>query len=163
MVKFDATVSPVQSEDKKDSGLIEYLVSVDRVTKVVKGGRVLAFSALVVVGDGAGSIGFANGKAKEVPVAVQKAVERAKRSLRKVVLVGEGGSITVPHRMLGKHGASKILVMPAKPGAGLVAGGAARIVFSAAGVQDVVAKSFGSTNPKNMVRAVFSALSSMRK
>jgi small subunit ribosomal protein S5 len=161
MVKFGGS-NPASVEAKKDTSVTEYLVSVDRVTKVVKGGRILAFSALVVVGDGEGGVGFAHGKAKEVPVAVQKAVEKAKRSLRKVNLHREAGSVTVPHDLLGKHGASKILVKPAKIGSGLVAGGAARIVFTAAGINDVVAKSYGSTNPKNMVRAVFNALISMR-
>jgi small subunit ribosomal protein S5 len=144
------------TEERKD--FQEFLVSVDRVTKVVKGGRILAFSALVVVGDGNGNIGMAKGKAKEVPVAVQKAVERAKRSMQQVCIVDD----TIPHEVLSKHGASKILLMPAKSGAGLIAGGAARIVLNAVGIKNIVSKSYGSRNPKNLVRAVFNALTSFK-
>jgi small subunit ribosomal protein S5 len=153
MVRAQASNS---TEERKE--FQEFLVSVDRVTKVVKGGRILAFSALVVVGDGKGNIGMAKGKAKEVPVAVQKAVERAKRSMRHVRIVDD----TIPHEVLSKHGASKILLIPARSGAGLIAGGAARIVLNAVGIKNIVSKSYGSRNPKNLVRAVFNALTSFK-
>jgi small subunit ribosomal protein S5 len=153
MVRAQASNS---TEERKE--FQEFLVSVDRVTKVVKGGRILAFSALVVVGDGKGNIGMAKGKAKEVPVAVQKAVERAKRSMQHVRIVDD----TIPHEVLSKHGASKILLIPARSGAGLIAGGAARIVLNAVGIKNIISKSYGSRNPKNLVRAVFNALTSFK-
>jgi small subunit ribosomal protein S5 len=153
MVRAQASNS---TEERKE--FQEFLVSVDRVTKVVKGGRILAFSALVVVGDGKGHIGMAKGKAKEVPVAVQKAVERAKRSMQHVRIVDD----TIPHEVLSKHGASKILLIPARSGAGLIAGGAARIVLNAVGIKNIISKSYGSRNPKNLVRAVFNALTSFK-
>ena len=137
--------------------LREYLVSVDRVTKVVKGGRILNFSATVVVGDGDGLVGFAKGRAKEVSVAVQKAVEKAKKSMIKVNIV----SGTLPKKATVKYGSSTLYVIPCTSGVGLVSGGAARVVFSAAGVKNIFSKIRGSRNPKNVVRATFKALSSM--
>jgi len=132
------------------------LISVNRVTKVVKGGRILAFVAFVVVGDGDGRVGIGKGKAKEVPVAVQKAVEEAKRKLVKVSLKGD----TVYHSSLGQHGASQVMVAPGKNG--VIAGGALRAVFDVMGVRNIVAKSHGSTNPYNMVRAALNALYKMQ-
>ena len=130
------------------------MIAVNRVTKVVKGGRTLSFAALTVVGDGDGRIGMGKGKAKEVPVAVQKAMEAARRNMFKVSL--KNG--TIHHNVRGVHGAAKVIVAPAKPGDGIIAGGPMRAVFEAMGVTDIVAKSFGSTNPYKMVRATLDAL-----
>src|SRR5574341_2059976 len=142
-----------QSEERSD-GLREKMVSVNRVTKVVKGGRVLGFAALTVVGDGDGRVGMGKGKAREVPVAVQKAMEEARRNMAKVSL--KNG--TVHHNVVGQHGAAKVLLAPAPAGTGIIAGGPMRAVFEVMGVTDIVAKSLGSTNPYNMVRATFDAL-----
>ena len=142
-----------QSEERSD-GLREKMVSVNRVTKVVKGGRVLGFAALTVVGDGDGGIGMGKGKAREVPVAVQKAMEEARRKLFKVKL--KNG--TLHHAVIGRHGAAVVLMQPAFEGTGIIAGGPMRAVFETLGIQDVVAKSLGSSNPYNVVRATFNAL-----
>jgi len=146
----------VQSEDRGD-GLREKMVSVNRVTKVVKGGRILGFAALTVVGDGDGGIGMGKGKAREVPVAVQKAMEEARRRMVRVSL--KNG--TLQHAVIGQHGASKVLIQPASEGTGIIAGGAMRAVFEVMGVQNVLAKCFGSTNPYNVVRATLNALQAM--
>jgi small subunit ribosomal protein S5 len=130
------------------------MVAVNRVTKVVKGGRVLGFAALTVVGDGDGGIGMGKGKAREVPVAVQKAMEEARRKLFKVKL--KNG--TLHHAVTGRWGAARVLMQPAHEGTGIIAGGPMRAVFETLGIQDVVAKSLGSSNPYNMVRATFDAL-----
>jgi small subunit ribosomal protein S5 len=130
------------------------MIQVNRVTKVVKGGRIMAFAALTVVGDGDGRVGMGKGKAREVPVAVQKAMEQARRNLVKVPL--RNG--TLHHNIRGEHGAAKVLLAPAPAGTGIIAGGPMRAVFEVLGVKDVVAKSLGSTNPYNMVRATFDAL-----
>lgn len=143
--------------DKPEDGLREKMISINRVTKVVKGGRIMGFSALTVVGDGDGRIGMGKGKAKEVPIAVQKAMEEARRSMIKVTL--KDG--TLQHTLIGKHGASKVMLNPAKQGTGVIAGGAMRAMFEVLGVTNVVAKSFGSSNPYNMVRATMNALASM--
>ncbi len=152
MAKF----TPRAQTEGSDDGLKEKMIAVNRVTKVVKGGRTLSFAALTVVGDGDGRIGMGKGKAKEVPVAVQKAMEAARRNMVKVAL--KNGSIH--HKVRGGHGAAKVLMAPAPAGTGIIAGGPMRAVFEVMGVTDVVAKSLGSTNPYNMVRATLDALKS---
>ena len=147
----------VQSQER-DDGLKEKMIAVNRVTKVVKGGRILGFAALAVVGDGDGRIGMGKGKAREVPVAVQKAMERARRAMRRIPL--KAG--TLHHLVEGKHGASKVMLAPAVEGAGVIAGGPMRAVFDVMGVRNVVAKSHGSTNPYNLVRATINALERLR-
>ena len=144
----------MQTSDERSDGLREKMVSVNRVTKVVKGGRVLGFAALTVVGDGDGGVGMGKGKAREVPVAVQKSLEEARRKMFRVSL--KNG--TLQHAVIGRHGASKVLMQPASEGTGIIAGGPMRAVFETLGIQDVVAKSLGSSNPYNMVRATFDAL-----
>ena len=139
----------VQQADERDDGLREKMVSINRVTKVVKGGRIMGFAALTVVGDGDGGIGMGKGKSREVPVAVQKAMEEARRKMAKVAL--KNG--TLHHAVVGEHGASKVLMMPAAEGTGIIAGGAMRAVFEVMGVTNIVAKAHGSTNPYNIVRA----------
>ena len=136
--------------DERDDGLREKMIAVNRVTKVVKGGRILGFAALTVVGDGDGGIGMGKGKSKEVPVAVQKAMDEARRKMFKVSL--RGG--TLQHTVVGEHGASRVLISPAKEGTGVIAGGPMRAVFDVMGITNVVAKSIGSTNPYNMVREI---------
>jgi small subunit ribosomal protein S5 len=141
--------------DEKASDLIEKLVHINRVAKVVKGGRRFGFAALVVVGDGAGRVGFGHGKAREVPEAIRKATEEAKKSMIKIPL--KDGR-TLHHDVRGHHGAGKVVVRPAPAGTGIIAGGPMRAVFEALGVGDVVSKSLGTSNPYNMVRAAFDAL-----
>ena len=143
-------------EDRGD-GLREKMVSVNRVTKVVKGGRILGFAALTVVGDGDGSVGMGKGKAKEVPSAVQKAMDEARRKLFKVSL--KNG--TVPHAVIGKHGATVVYMQPAADGTGIIAGGPMRAVFEVMGVSNITAKCHGSTNPYNLVRATLNGLSKL--
>lgn len=143
-----------QTSEDRDEGLREKMVSINRVTKVVKGGRILGFAALTVVGDGDGGIGMGKGKAREVPVAVQKAMEEARRKLFRVSL--KDGS--VHHAVRGVWGASTVLIQPASAGTGIIAGGPVRAVFEVMGVTDVVAKCFGSTNPYNVVRATLNGL-----
>lgn len=150
MAKFQPRV---QTEGN-DDGLKEKMIAINRVTKVVKGGRTLSFAALTVVGDGAGRIGMGKGKAKEVPVAVQKAMESARRNMFKVDL--RNGSIH--HNVVGEHGASHVMMVPASAGTGVIAGGPMRAVFEVMGVTDIVTKSHGSTNPYNLVRATLDAL-----
>jgi small subunit ribosomal protein S5 len=137
--------------------LIEKLVSVNRVAKVVKGGRQFGFTALTVVGDGDGRVGFGYGKAREVPVAIQKAMQSARKSMRRVNLKGD----TIQYAANGYHGATKVYMQPASEGTGVIAGGAMRAVFECAGVRNVLAKSYGSRNPINLVRATFQALTEM--
>jgi small subunit ribosomal protein S5 len=150
-----AKIQPrMQTGDDRGDGLREKMVAINRVTKVVKGGRVLGFAALTVVGDGDGRIGMGKGKAREVPVAVQKAMEEARRKMFKVKL--KNGSLH--HAVTGRHGAAHVLMQPASEGTGIIAGGPMRAVFETLGVQDVVAKSLGSSNPYNVVRATFDAL-----
>ena len=132
----------------------EKMIAVNRVTKVVKGGRILGFAALTVVGDGDGRIGMGKGKSKEVPVAVQKAMEEARRNMTKVSL--KNG--TIHHTVMGHHGAARVMMTPAPKGTGIIAGGPMRAVFEVMGITDIVAKSHGSSNPYNMVRATFDAL-----
>jgi small subunit ribosomal protein S5 len=147
-------------ERVKPSGLelIDRLVHVNRVTKVTKGGRTFGFSAIVVVGNEAGVAGFGNGKSKEVSEAIAKAVEDAKKNLVKVPLSGH----TVPHEEVGKYGGSRVFLRPASHGTGVIAGGAMRAVLESVGVHDVLAKSKGSSNPHNVVKATFQALMKMR-
>ncbi|MFT3718794.1 30S ribosomal protein S5 [Pseudorhodoferax sp.] len=137
-----------------EDGLREKMIAVNRVTKVVKGGRILGFAALTVVGDGDGRVGMGKGKSKEVPAAVQKAMEEARRNMLKVTL--KNG--TVFHTAHGHHGASRVMMSPAPKGTGIIAGGPMRAVFEVIGITDVVAKSHGSSNPYNMVRATLDAL-----
>jgi len=138
-----------------EDGMREKMISINRVTKVVKGGRILGFAALTVVGDGDGRVGMGKGKSKEVPAAVQKAMEEARRNLIKVSL--KNG--TLHHQVEGHHGAAKVMMAPAPKGTGIIAGGPMRAVFEVLGITDIVAKSHGSTNPYNMVRATLDALS----
>lgn len=147
-------------EDKNANaeGLQEKLVQVNRVAKVVKGGRIFGFTALTVVGDGNGKVGFGRGKAREVPIAIQKAMESARRNMIQVDLNGN----TIQYPIKARHGASKIYMQPASEGTGVIAGGAMRAVLEIAGVQNVLAKCYGSTNPVNVVRATFNALKEMR-
>jgi small subunit ribosomal protein S5 len=152
-----AKMSPKMQSDKPDDGMREKMIAVNRVTKVVKGGRIMGFAALAVVGDGHGRIGMGKGKSKEVPVAVQKAMEEARRKMIKVTL--KNG--TLQHMVSGKHGASSVMMIPAKDGTGVIAGGPMRAIFEVMGVTNVVAKSNGSTNPYNMVRATLNGLAKM--
>ena len=140
--------------DGPEDGLREKMISVNRVTKVVKGGRILGFAALTVVGDGDGRVGMGKGKAKEVPSAVQKAMEEARRNMVKVSL--KDG--TLHHAITGHHGAATVMMLPAPRGTGIIAGGPMRAVFEVLGITDIVAKSHGTSNPYNMVRATFDAL-----
>ena len=137
-----------------EDGLREKMIAINRVTKVVKGGRILGFAALTVVGDGDGRVGMGKGKSKEVPAAVQKAMEEARRNMIKVTL--KNG--TLQHAVSGHHGAANVIMMPAPKGTGIIAGGPMRAVFEVVGITDVVAKSHGSSNPYNMVRATLDAL-----
>ena len=150
MAKFQ----PRAQTEGNDDGLKEKMIAVNRVTKVVKGGRTLSFAALTVVGDGDGRIGMGKGKAKEVPVAVQKAMEEARRRMVKVRLK----SGTLHHAVEGRHGATKVFMQPAADGTGVIAGGPMRAVFEVVGVTNVLAKCHGSTNPYNLVRATINAL-----
>ncbi|MGL4439600.1 MAG: 30S ribosomal protein S5 [Bosea sp. (in: a-proteobacteria)] len=141
--------------EKVDSEFVDRLVHINRVAKTVKGGRRMAFAALVVVGDQKGRVGFGHGKAREVPEAIRKATESAKRSLVRVPLK-EGR--TLHHDVVGRHGAGRVILRAAPAGTGIIAGGPMRAVFETVGIQDVVSKSLGSSNPYNLVRATFSAL-----
>ncbi len=143
--------------EARDDGLKEKMIAVNRVTKVVKGGRILGFAALTVVGDGDGRIGMGKGKSREVPVAVQKAMEEARRKMVKIPL--KNG--TLQHAVMGRHGAAKVFMQPATEGTGIIAGGPMRAVFEVLGVTNVLAKCHGSTNPYNVVRATLNGLTEM--
>lgn len=143
--------------EDNNEGLQEKLVQVNRVAKTVKGGRIFAFTALTVVGDGNGRVGFGRGKAREVPIAIQKAMEAARRNMITVELNGD----TIQYPTKGAHGASKVYMQPASEGTGVIAGGAMRSVLEIAGIHNVLSKCYGSTNPVNVVRATFNALKSM--
>lgn len=144
--------------EEQDDGIREKMILVNRVTKVVKGGRILGFAALTVVGDGDGRIGMGKGKSREVPVSVQKAMDQARRAMEKVPL--RNG--TIFHAVEGHHGASRVMLHPAPEGTGVIAGGPMRAIFDVMGIRNIVAKSHGSSNPYNMVRATLDALSKLR-
>ncbi len=143
---------------KNEEGLQEKLIQVNRVAKVVKGGRIFGFTALCAVGDGNGRVGFGRGKAREVPLAIQKAMEAARRNMTSVALDGH----TLEYPVKARHGASKIYMQPASEGTGIIAGGAMRSILELAGVQNVLAKCYGSTNPVNVVNATYKGLKNMR-
>lgn len=147
-----------QDTEERGDGLIEKMVAVNRVTKVVKGGRIMSFAALAVVGNGDGQIGMGKGKAKEVPLAIQKAMDQARRNLVKIPLKDK----TIYHLVEGKHGATRVFMQPAKEGSGVKAGGPMRLVFDVMGIHNISAKVHGSTNPYNIVRATLDGLQKIK-
>lgn len=151
-------VEPVKLADQEEKPFEDTVVKVFRCSKVVKGGRRFSFAALVVVGDRAGIVGIGYGKANEVPMAVEKGVKDAKKSLQRIALVDR----TIPHRVDGKYGATRIILVPASPGTGVIAGSSARAVLEYAGVQDVLTKVYGSTSAKNVVKATLNGLLRLR-
>jgi small subunit ribosomal protein S5 len=147
-----------RQEERNESGMIDKVVHINRVTKVVKGGKNFSFSALVVVGDGKGKVGFGSGKAKEVPAAIKKGIEIAKKNMIEVSMSGT----TIPHASLGHYGAGKVLLKPASEGTGVIAGGPVRAILESAGIQNILTKSLGTANPHNVVKATFEALKLLR-
>ena len=147
-----------QRKQDRDEGLCKKLIAVNRITKVVKGGRKMRFSALVVIGDENGKVGCGSGKANEVPEAIEKATTQAKKAMRPVSMVGT----TIPHTVIGKFGRGSVLMMPAEEGTGVIAGGPVRAVMEAAGIKNIRTKSHGSNNPVNMVKAVICGLNELK-
>jgi len=145
-------------DERSESGMIDKVVHINRVTKVVKGGKNFSFSALVVVGDGKGKVGFGSGKAKEVPAAIKKGIEIAKKNMVAISMSGT----TIPHAVLGHYGAGKVMLKPASEGTGVIAGGPVRAILESAGIQNILTKSLGTANPHNVVKATFDALQQLR-
>src|SRR5258706_16454790 len=145
-------------DERSESGMIDKVVHINRVTKVVKGGKNFSFSVLVVVGYGKGRVGFGSGKAKEVPAAIKKGIEIAKKNMVSISMSGT----TIPHAVLGHYGAGKVMLKPASEGTGVIAGGPVRAILESAGIQNILTKSLGTANPHNVVKATFDALQQLR-